>query len=1470
MLNRFIKKCFLPCRSISTIELTRNAIANKPLEWNDLIQWLENGQKTLLWRDEQCAQRYIQHQKLVAKDYRSINDFIRIHYLKWNVDIDKSSQKSIAVPSLNSIKEPLLTPNDFPYYLIRNIQHWVIWCDPKPKKPEEIIEQVLNKEFPYEKFDRISFVNPPRLRSMKRTQNDTTMSKRLRTTNSSLNTNDQFEKFINKFRSSIETNNTDSRPFDIFKQYLKECLDDTSDSTILPTFIKKTIQLIVTSTTTTVHHLVFTKIVGLIIIYLDNIASEALLDITYEIIDKLIQSSTNADIMIELLRSIYLQQVKRDENQSASSSAASMCQSVVQQLGNTTWTEDNYASLIAIIKTFPFSDNEKRTFIDIMFTIDFELNFDQLPIFVLNILKLCNDNHSENEISSSSGYIFDRLIQYFINLDKKSNDNKQYTSNIRLCIVHILNAIELSPELGTILLRTFKKIQSNDVSKLFSPFCLAFIFALPKDRAIKGKFIKQLKTAFDLVCQTFEKNNEAFWLILFTKINYNDFYRDYLLQLAKKDLFGGDLILSGLIDFCFQLLDDYSQSQVLNNESSFSVIELLKTLASKWLSDIVRLHKSIQEDVIHRLFDRILEAKTNDRTVKHFIEQLYDVMKTNSHRFVKWPEHLKDRLDQILYMRYELAHDVLDAFKPIIKLSGNTPFRETYFQLLRTAMYRPRLDCRRMAVDGYLILLKHAKWLIRPPAAQASQMTMFSLAERGATQMNTINSTQRSTEGQCIELLMQLRRSLTQQYDVRLAVYEGLLPVLRKSPILMAPILDMLISQIALYYEPIEDRCTLNLLSCLLERDDKIQIIEPFAHLLHCLCLCLHRADCLLKSNSKIFDEDPDVAIYLKKATDIFKRLIILFDDDEFTDSVGVKGLPEDKTSPQMYTLCIDICNVLIEYKFMRMKDLESTASILKSMDQETRLNEKMSKAKLRLPLTPKLISFTCLKRFLHSVLWSKMFHADLDSSNNNLDIDTLIDDNNYRSYVMRCCLAKFRSITSNGIKYYFDAENMRQDKLQMMLIDLHTILYQAVTKDMNIILTEQILQLIVELWKIIVNNFRGVAALMIDSAMKALNGDPDTIDSNISYSQTDPQTARFAESFKAIYKRIEDEYNRIIETAGIDGSTIKASGCLKALIYVADILELALKDGEHIDRNEYQSFAEWVSSTCMQGKYEDHQLSKALVRLLFKLSSKTSNHAPLLRKVAMDIHGQCEDVSEDTKFVHQPYFAIINEKTHMVILNNIVLIELERMINSLEWIIQTQNLSNDQITHFCGQLSYSMTTFGQILQCRLKNKMMIIHIVKLLTKLYTILDEFTRQMVKNKTPIRDEFEKLASISGSQLQQPCYGFLTYTMSLELDDEEETTKKKKKKIDKKDPKKKKSVLKDTLVPKLVFEMEQYERSLLELGKQQDKRLLETFKMSAVRDFRFNLDSIPDDQRTLQTSRQENEADEEEEEEDGENE
>lgn len=165
-LNRCLRRSLASKRLISTIELTRNAVASKPIEWNDLTQWLQTGQQTPLWRDEQCAQRYIEHQKSISRDYRSINDYIRIKYLQWNTDHDPTSQKRIATPSSTAIREPLLTLNNFPYYLVQGIEHWLIWCDPEPKEPEKTVEDVMNKEFPLQKFERISFINPPRLRSI--------------------------------------------------------------------------------------------------------------------------------------------------------------------------------------------------------------------------------------------------------------------------------------------------------------------------------------------------------------------------------------------------------------------------------------------------------------------------------------------------------------------------------------------------------------------------------------------------------------------------------------------------------------------------------------------------------------------------------------------------------------------------------------------------------------------------------------------------------------------------------------------------------------------------------------------------------------------------------------------------------------------------------------------------------------------------------------------------------------------------------------------------------------------------------------------------------------------------------------------------------------------------------------------------------------------------------------------------------
>ncbi|CAF0743259.1 unnamed protein product [Didymodactylos carnosus] len=1259
--------------------------------------------------------------------------------------------------------------------------------------------------------------------------------------------------FEDEFRSTLSSNSMQT--FELFTKWLKNSLEQPNTE-ILTNLIKKTIELIVTeslSSTTAQdnnnNNVVYTKIIGLTMLYLDNMTSQSLLDIGKVIIDQMISSTLNSDIMIELLRGIYIDLNKRDmipvaskgSTLPASTYANDLVNQIIEQSGaSNIWQRENYTSLLSILKVDP----EKKAFVDLLFTIDYDLTQD-LPNFIYEVLKLCTE-------SRLNEYILNKILKYFIEKDEHLSNNQHYISSTRLCIYHLVNAIELMPDVAKDLLKVLKGMQRESLTNLFSPFCIAIFFALPNDRPSKELFMRQLKSMCELLCQTFEKNEEAFWLFSFTQIDYDKFYTQKLLTLAKNGLFSGDSILSGLVDFCFQLLDNYGTSQTVDSsESPFSVPELMKTLGTRWLSEVVTLYPNIQVDVIKRLFDRIL-TKTNDRTVKHYVDQLYDLVKINAHRFVEIPDQLKQRLNQILELRYELARDVLKAFKPIIKLSRNTPFKEDFFQLLKRAIYLPHLDCRRMAVDGYLMLLKHALWFSRPPSTQASQLVNFALSDH-SSQLSNITSSQRKSEGRCIELLMQLRRSLTQQCEVRTAVYGGLFPVLRKNPILLAPILDVLLMQLNLYWSDesrniqttFDIKLALNIQSQQKGKEEieKENIIDPLGHLLHCLHLCLKQGEDLLKSNATMYDDDPDVEMYMKKATDLFNKLVRLFLNDNILTILGINDATDETVSAAKYILCNDICDALIEYKFMRSIDRNSADECFQLIKLSTQINELFSKRKFRHSST-KLISFTCLKRLLLTVLTTKVQFDDnsnnddsinLDDSTTSIGIDRnqrqqnktepnhmdhIRSESEFRMFVLRSLIQKLRSITANGSRYYFDAENVRDERLLSTLTMLHTLLYQAVMKDENAKLRDLLLQAMVEIWRITIRDHRSGPTGIINNALHGRNSELDSIDSDTSYSQTHATTAQFAENFKKLFAHIAEE-DALLSTSTVSAIGPSATQCVKSLNSVVEILELALKEGHHIAQNEYQSFSEWIQRTCMEAKYDDLHLCKSLIRLLFKLTSKVANHAPLLRKVAMDIHGKAEDISEDAVVSDARYFGIIGEKSHASVCS-ILLVETERLINSLEWIIHTQSMKEKKEILFCQQMSYLITTFSQLTQTKIVNKPYITTIFKLLIKLYNILCNLTKQ-----------------------------------DLELADETETKATKKKKSskiaktkDKKATTNKKNLLKDTVLPKLIFSIEQYERLLIELGKMTDTDLMLTFKLSAVRDFRINLDQLRDDRNSSQ--------------------
>lgn len=172
------------------------------------------------------------------------------------------------------------------------------------------------------------------------------MSKRLRSENCSSSASNHFDKvfveFVKKFRASIEEKREDCRPFELFKEslrrkqkkqfdrtrqfemfflsflfFLSECLDEKNDSNSLDFFIRKSVEEILSESSSNIEHLVLTKIVGLIIIYVkidstifffsrrnfsfcfsvqfDNLSNESLTEMTDELMKKLTKSTGNVD-----------------------------------------------------------------------------------------------------------------------------------------------------------------------------------------------------------------------------------------------------------------------------------------------------------------------------------------------------------------------------------------------------------------------------------------------------------------------------------------------------------------------------------------------------------------------------------------------------------------------------------------------------------------------------------------------------------------------------------------------------------------------------------------------------------------------------------------------------------------------------------------------------------------------------------------------------------------------------------------------------------------------------------------------------------------------------------------------------------------------------------------------------------------------------------------------------------------------
>ena len=117
---------------------------------------------------------------------------------------------------------------------------------------------------------------------------------------------------------------------------------------------------------------------------------------------------------------------------------------------------------------------------------------------------------------------------------------------------------------------------------------------------------------------------------------------------------------------------------------------------------------------------------------------------------------------------------------PIIKCS--TAFRDQTILVIRKGLFSPRIDTRRIAINGVLAMLKHFK-INSGLLSNTSTQQILSQSSAGLSQVvaDVHGGKSGSNESLCLELLGVLKRGLTQQAGVRMSLYQGFYDVILKS-----------------------------------------------------------------------------------------------------------------------------------------------------------------------------------------------------------------------------------------------------------------------------------------------------------------------------------------------------------------------------------------------------------------------------------------------------------------------------------------------------------------------------------------------------------------------------------------------------------------------------------------------------------------------------------------------------------------
>ena len=514
------------------------------------------------------------------------------------------------------------------------------------------------------------------------------------------------------------------------------------------------------------------------------------------------------------------------------------CQAIVTRILKHIWKHDSIPQILSILREFCLTEDMIRLIILHACTLSRRADAQDVPVITHQLLSLAAKSsvRSLNVRGHVVGLIVD-LVEQKIAASSVAHETGALHQLAGSVLLHIEMAAKHDEALGSSWIKQLKLALSSLGGPIImdstgpSQYALAVSFTLAGMLRYESAILEALKTAVILSYKDSLALKQKAPYVLAATIGGTTTPTDEphtmpslphnLLRCADMSRYGHIGVVQPLVSLASSLLES-------------TLTEGVSELGVRLLIVIFKVHKTFRKDIVSLACSRLIGAK--EELALPWVALLARLIReegiASSSDIV--PE-VKTSLEGIVYLPSGIALGLLLAAWPLSRCRRDA--KDFLVMLLRKSMFNRELHMRLLAARGLLLLMNEEMDGNGIDDCGGGDDTGEGPSQVSMSQRNTLGSEERGAT-LLHELVGFLRRSLSQQQEVRKAVYLGLPALLDRDPAAAEPVLEPLLPHFAQYYETNSalDPC-LKLDVCIKQTTpgDAPKCIEPLQYQLQCI-----------------------------------------------------------------------------------------------------------------------------------------------------------------------------------------------------------------------------------------------------------------------------------------------------------------------------------------------------------------------------------------------------------------------------------------------------------------------------------------------------------------------------------------------------------------------------------------------------------------------------------------------------------